>query len=134
MSLDKVSPNKLLEKYYPKSGRRMKPFGANRKIKSNNKHQVSLTKKLRPEPNDFLVVGMNHYGNYKISHNDKLSFEFEPTNEHDPKAIKVLANGIHVGYIMRRQCGLLEHLVNTSQEYNVSLVEHYKNSCRIWIS
>lgn len=38
---------------------------------------------------------------------DAVEFELEPSNEHDPFAVKVLADGVHVGYIPREMSAVL---------------------------
>lgn len=38
----------------------------------------------------------------------------EPTNEHDPNAIKVIVSGQHVGYIKRGSCGHVKKLLKTN--------------------
>lgn len=41
----------------------------------------------------------------------EIEFEREPSNPHDPSAIKVLHNGTHMGYIERSQaCFIAPHL------------------------
>lgn len=42
----------------------------------------------------------------------KASLEFEPTNEYDPNAIKVLIDGIHVGYIKKGSCSRIKKLIS----------------------
>jgi hypothetical protein len=58
------------------------------------------------------VVGVSHYqdalaeitgrtGEERVRHRVKATLEPEPTNPHDPNAIRVLAAGRHVGYLSR---------------------------------
>lgn len=35
----------------------------------------------------------------------------EPTNEHDPKAIKVVVDGVHIGYIKKGSCAHIHKLI-----------------------
>lgn len=37
----------------------------------------------------------------------------EPTNEHDPNAIKVIIDGVHVGYIKKGSCTRIHNLINS---------------------
>lgn len=46
----------------------------------------------------------------------------EPDNPHDPKAIKVLINGTHVGYIPARRCAHLLRKINNGQVENIEAV------------
>lgn len=48
------------------------------------------------------------------------SFEFEPTNEHDPKAIKVLVQGLHVGYVKKGSCSRIRNLINQNEIISIS--------------
>ena len=50
----------------------------------------------------------------------KATFEFEPTNEHDPNAIKVLIQGIHVGYVKKGSCARIRNLVNQNKIADIS--------------
>ena len=47
-------------------------------------------------------------------------FEFEPTNEHDPNAIKVLIKGIHVGYVKKGSCARIRNLINQDKIKSIS--------------
>ena len=38
---------------------------------------------------------------------DPVDFELEPSNEHDPYAVKVIADGVHVGYIPREMSAVI---------------------------
>ena len=37
----------------------------------------------------------------------------EPTNEHDPKAIKVIVDGVHIGYIKKGSCAHVRKLMDS---------------------
>ena len=39
----------------------------------------------------------------------------EPTNKHDPNAIKVYMNGVHVGYIKARECSGVNAMINENR-------------------
>lgn len=43
------------------------------------------------------------------------TLEFEPTNEYDSNAIKVIINGVHVGYIKRGSCSRIRNLINNDK-------------------
>lgn len=45
----------------------------------------------------------------------EAEFQFEPTNEHDPNAIKVLINKIHVGYVKKGSCSRIKNLINNNK-------------------
>ena len=45
---------------------------------------------------------------YKIG---KITFEDEPTNEYDPNAIKILSDGIHIGYIKKGSTTRLRNIM-----------------------
>ena len=48
------------------------------------------------------------------------TFEFEPTNEYDPNAIKVLIQGIHVGYVKRGSCTRIKNLILQEKIIDIS--------------
>lgn len=49
---------------------------------------------------------------YKYSYNiGKITFEDEPTNEVDPNAIKILSDGIHIGYIKKGSTSRLRNIM-----------------------
>lgn len=50
----------------------------------------------------------------------KATFEFEPTNEYDPNAIKVLIQGIHVGYVKKGSCARIRNLINQNKILDIS--------------
>lgn len=39
----------------------------------------------------------------------------EPTNAHDPNAIKVIMNGVHVGYVPAKNCVYIKSLMNSGK-------------------
>ena len=43
------------------------------------------------------------------------TFEFEPTNEFDPNAIKVMIKGVHVGYVKKGSCARIKNLINQNK-------------------
>lgn len=55
---------------------------------------------------DFLVV--------------KFDIEPEPTNLYDPNAIKVLADGVHIGYIKAGSC---KHLLNAIRDNKIVKID-----------
>lgn len=42
---------------------------------------------------------------------EPVTLEFEPENEHDPNAIKVLLSGLHIGYIKAGSCVRVRNLI-----------------------
>ena len=53
-------------------------------------------------------------------HPQKAELVPEPENPHDPKAIKVLVDGLHVGYIKAGSCG---HIHKLLQENRIQSIE-----------
>ena len=48
---------------------------------------------------EFIMTSWYHHGKKKIQRFDSLECSCEPTNQHDPTAVKITKNGIKVGYI-----------------------------------
>lgn len=46
---------------------------------------------------------------------DKVELIEEPTNEHDPNAIKVVIDGVHVGYIKKGSCAHVKKLMRENK-------------------
>lgn len=61
------------------------------------------------------AIKENLYGwvltEYTFLNEYEVNLEFEPTNQHDPKAIKVILNGIQVGYIPKEQTDSIRTLI-----------------------
>ena len=79
---------------------------------------VEAAGKLNPEfdmPDAELIEAGKTTGRiYKYSfHGAAFSLEQEPGNPHDPHAIKVLANGVHIGYIAADETGPVNALINS---------------------
>jgi hypothetical protein len=55
----------------------------------------------------YSIVGMKHRGTEKLlaslPRHEPLSLVREPTNEHDPNAVKVMHGGTHIGYLAAKQ-------------------------------
>ena len=47
----------------------------------------------------FIMTSWYHHGKKKIQRFDNLECVCEPTNKHDPTAVKIMKNGVKVGYI-----------------------------------
>ena len=62
------------------------------------------------------------------------SFEFEPTNEFDPNAIKVLIQGIHVGYVKKGSCARIKKLINQSKIESISAKIYGGNNKSLYIA
>ena len=50
----------------------------------------------------------------------KFELEPEPTNHYDPNAIKVLADGVHIGYIKSGSC---KHLLKAIQDNKIVKID-----------
>lgn len=48
----------------------------------------------------------------------------EPMNEHDPNAIKVIVDDIHVGYIKKGSCSHIKKLLRENKIYNITADIH----------
>lgn len=70
-----------------------------------NIYKLKRENKSYHKSDDELIAGLNgknYYAVYKFSrHRYNVQLVPEPTNEHDKNAIKVLFDGLHVGYIPR---------------------------------
>lgn len=73
----------------------------------------------------FVCVGMRYYGGHRFSEGDVISLAKDPENPVDSGAIKVLANGKHVGFVAREHTKGLSSIPIDKQ---VFLVETYPNS------
>lgn len=77
---------------------------------------------------EFMVVGLGK-GNREFHHfkdTDKIKLEPEPNNRYDKNAIKVLANGVFVGYVARDYTNDLHKFLNrTDSDQNQHLLEFY---------
>jgi len=62
------------------------------------------------------------------------TFEFEPTNEHDPNAIKVLIKGIHVGYVKKGSCSRVRNLISQNNIKSISAKIYGGKSKCLYIS
>lgn len=118
----------------------MRPKNQKLQFKSTIDNQKSYSKvKINPlkqkcfNMDDFIVVGMKYQNRYKFTNDDKITFQFEPTNEYDPNAIKILANGRHEGYVSERNCAMIREIINKNN-YNVVPCEQYENSTRMTIT
>lgn len=50
--------------------------------------------------------------------------EPEPTNPHDPEAIKVIADNVHIGYIKQGKCKEVKNLLNSGKELSIHIEIH----------
>jgi len=53
----------------------------------------------------------------EIEIGEPIEFEREPDNPHDPNAIKVLHNGLHMAYIERGQAALIATYLDSGVAY-----------------
>ena len=68
------------------------------------------------EDNGLIGERVYQYEYYPI----KIELVPEPTNPHDPNAIKVIADGVHVGYIKRGSCA---HLLKVIAENRIEKID-----------
>jgi len=68
----------------------------------------------------FIVVGMRFHGNHKFTKYDNVTLEFEPTNQYDENAIKVMVDGIHWGYVAKDNNKCIGDLMRQYPKYHVS--------------
>lgn len=62
---------------------------------------------------------------YQLSFSpDSVVLEEEPDNEHDPNAIKVLIDNVHVGYIKKENCLHVKNLINECKIKSISADVH----------
>lgn len=54
------------------------------------------------------IAGSKYYNTSQMK-SGPVQLEWEPTNEHDPHAIKIIQSGIHIGYIPRAVNRLVKH-------------------------
>jgi hypothetical protein len=57
---------------------------------------------------DCTAVGMCYNGRYSFSKNELVSFEREPDNSKDPRAIAVMVNGRRVAYVSKNTYDILQ--------------------------
>lgn len=44
-----------------------------------------------------------------------FSMEYEPSNPHDKNAIKIIVNGVHIGYVPAELCLEIKHYISTNR-------------------
>lgn len=70
---------------------------------------------------DIIEFGMCDERIYQLSFfPESVVLEEEPDNEHDPNAIKLLIDNIHVGYIKRGDCSHIKKLIKDNQIDSIS--------------
>ena len=70
--------------------------------------------------NPFIVVGMRFRGNYKFKKYDDITLEFEPSNEYDKNAIKVMVDGTHRAYVAKDNNKCIGDLMRRYPKYHIS--------------
>lgn len=56
------------------------------------------------------------------SDGEKLSLEAEPTNEYDSNAVKVMCEGMHIGYLARGNNTEVFYALQRDEELNIEIV------------
>ncbi|MBQ0113320.1 MAG: hypothetical protein KBT03_09345 [Bacteroidales bacterium] len=79
--------------------------------------------------NDLKKLGVDLVYEYKF---DIKSVELipEPDNPHDNNAVKVIFNGVHIGYIKRGSCSRVKNLLRDGYEFKLDYIK-YGNSKEI---
>lgn len=88
---------------------------------------------------NFQVVGCNYRGGdfrrAEVQQADELSLQPEPGNPHDANAIKVMKQGIHIGYIPRSfNVELLSWMKRSEYTGKVVVTSAWPNGCEVAIS
>lgn len=70
---------------------------------------------------DIIKAKMENTPIYKYTFDPVVAkLEPEPDNPHDPKAIKVLFNGVHIGYIKKGSCAHIHKLMKENRIVSIS--------------
>ena len=82
----------------------------------------------------FIVVGFRYLNTVpEILKLGKISLLEEPDNVYDPKAIKVLVDNKHVGYIARNDTNRVHCFLSENENYDIKCVELYEHSVQCLI-
>lgn len=98
------------------------PKVKNHRVTGTSHHEKNILK-LASENEDYLLTkkelikaGLIEKDIYQYKfHPNKTELIPEPTNPHDPKAIKVVIDGEHVGYIKAGSCSHILKLINENR-------------------
>ncbi|ORX78499.1 hypothetical protein K493DRAFT_308693 [Basidiobolus meristosporus CBS 931.73] len=63
-----------------------------------------------PEPFTFMVVGMRYCTNHTFSVGDLVTLNIVDNNPHDPNAVQVLVDDVHVAYVSRKDAPKLRSI------------------------
>ena len=93
----------------------------------------------KPATMDFTVVGMKFRGykpadivsTYSAS---IITLEPEPTNPYDAKAIKVLVEGKHMGYVTKDDCARVQEYMTANPMHAFEVVDRYAASVIVTIT
>jgi hypothetical protein len=69
--------------------------------------------------NPFTVVGMRFRGNHKFKKSDNITLEFDPSNQYDKNAIKVMVDGVHRAYVAKDNNRYIGDLMRRYPKYSV---------------
>lgn len=78
------------------------------------------------------VVGVRFRSPSEILHaacvtaGDGLLLEREPTNPHDPGAVKAMADSVHIGYVERSWAGVVSYWMDKGIFYTARVQMNYK--------
>lgn len=78
----------------------------------------------------FMAVGMRFRGNHRFSAKDIISLEKEDDNPKDNTAIKVLVDGVHVGYVSREYTNIIR-CVNDFEKKSIVWLQNFPQSAKL---
>lgn len=74
------------------------------------------------------------YSKYPVFITDKVQLTPEPENKNDKNAIKVLIDGVHLGYVPRTQTGEIHKEIKEENKYIAEIKEDIKDEYSIEVS
>lgn len=72
---------------------------------------------------EFIMTSWCHHGKKKIQRFDNLECVCEPTNKHDPTAVKITKSGVKVGYIPEIYSASATSVLNSGGTLHVVVLE-----------
>ena len=78
----------------------------------------------------FMVVGMRFYNNHRFTGKDVISLKKDDDNPKDRTAIKVLVDGVHVGYVAREYTNIIR-CVKNFEEKSIVWLQNFPQSAKL---